>query len=212
MQFLAPSFAVHMKAYGFSPQFIGICFAVPGIMYASFAPLMYLFTRRAPKRAVMVFGILLNAVGMFFVGTSKTLGLENNPAMILFGLMILGASFAITSIPVLPEMLEAVETRSNFNYNKEELDNYISGLFVISAGFGEALGPILSSFLNDKYGFRESQDLFANGTVCFAIIYFLCAGHVKMLWKTRKERQLSSPIPPKHLDLDVIIEEEYTID
>ena len=155
-QFLAPSFAVHMKAFGFSPSFIGICFAVPGVIYAAFAPVMYLLTERMPKRAVIVLGAVVMSVGMFFVGTSKSLGLENNPAMIVIGLMILGASWAIMSIPVLPEMLEAVEMKADLNYNAEELDNFISGIFVISNGIGEAIGPILSSFLNDAYGFRES--------------------------------------------------------
>jgi hypothetical protein len=45
---------------------------------------------------------------MAFVGTSKTLGLDNNPAMIIMGLMIIGAASGMVSVPVLPEMLEAV--------------------------------------------------------------------------------------------------------
>ena len=155
-QFLAPSFAVHMKAFGFSPSFIGICFAVPGVFYASLAPIMYLFTERMPKRAVIILGALLLAVGMFFVGTSKSLGLENNPGMIVLGLMILGGSWAIMSIPVIPEMMEAVELRQDLNYNSEELDNFISGIFVVSNGIGESIGPVLSSVLNDSYGFREA--------------------------------------------------------
>ena len=145
-----------MKAFGFSPSFIGICFAVPGVIYAALAPIMYLFTERMPKRLVIVLGTLICAVGMFFVGTSKSLGLENNPAMIVLGLMFLGGSWAIMSIPVLPEMLEAVEMRPDLRYNAEELDNFISGIFVVSNGIGEAIGPLLSSFLNDAYGFREA--------------------------------------------------------
>lgn len=69
---------------------------------------MYLFTEKLPKRAVILIGICLMSIGMFFVGTSKTLGLENNPAMIILGLMIIGASAGMISIPVLPEMLDAI--------------------------------------------------------------------------------------------------------
>jgi hypothetical protein len=46
---------------------------------------------------------------MAFVGTSKELGLDNNPALIILGLMIIGAASGMVSIPVLPEMLEAVK-------------------------------------------------------------------------------------------------------
>ena len=130
LNFLAPSAAVHLKSYGFSPVFIGFAFAVPAICYAVTAPLLYLFTDRMPKRAVMLIGVLMCATGMFFVGTSKSLGLENNPEMIITGLIILGISWGIMSVPVMPEMQEAVEQREDLDYDEEELDNFISGIFV----------------------------------------------------------------------------------
>ena len=150
-----------MTKYGFSPAFIGFCFAVPGVIYAAISPLMYLFTQRMPKRAVILLGILLMSIGMFCVGTSKSLGLENNPAMIILGLMVIGAASGMISIPVLPEMLESIEEQNDLNYNMEELNNYISGIFVTCTGAGEFIGPVLSSFLNEKYGFREAQDIYA---------------------------------------------------
>ena len=145
-----------MTKYGFSPAFIGVCFAVPGIIYAAISPLMYLFTERLPKRAVILIGIMMMSLGMFFVGTSKSIGLENNPALILLGLMIIGASAGMISIPVLPEMLEAIDEKSDKKYNLEELNNFISGIFVTCTGLGEFIGPVLSSFLNERYGFREA--------------------------------------------------------
>ena len=108
-----------MVKFGFSPAFIGVCFAIPGVIYAALSPIMYLFTEKLPKRAVILIGIVLMAIGMFFVGTSKTLGLENNPAMIILGLMIIGASAGMISIPVLPEMLDSVEERKDLNYDPE---------------------------------------------------------------------------------------------
>lgn len=177
-----------MSKYGFSPAFIGFCFAVPGIIYAALSPLMYLFTERLPKRAVILIGILMMSVGMFFVGTSKSLGLENNPAMIILGLMIIGAAAGMISIPVLPEMLEAVEERNDRDYEPEELNNYISGLFVTCTGVGEFIGPVLSSFLNERYGFRVAQDIYAQIVLVFAFIYFFSAGHIYIFIKTDKEK------------------------
>lgn len=156
IQFFAPTYSVHMVKYGFSPAFIGLSFAVPGVIYAGLSPIMYLFTEKLPKRAVILLGILLMSIGMFFVGTSRTLGLENSPIMIMVGLMIIGAAAGMISIPVLPEMLEAIEERNDRNYNLEELNNYISGIFVTSTGIGEFIGPVLGSSLNHKYGFREA--------------------------------------------------------
>ena len=191
-----------MAKYGFSPAFIGVCFAVPGIIYAALSPLMYLFTERLPKRAVILIGILMMSIGMFFVGTSKSLGLENNPAMIILGLMIIGAAAGMISIPVLPEMLEAIEESSDKNYNVEELNNYISGIFVTCTGLGEFIGPVLSSFLNDRYGFREAQDIYANIIMAFAIIYFFSVGHIYIFFKTDKERSNTQSVPQKHVELE----------
>ena len=180
LNFLAPSAAIHFKTYGFSPVFIGFAFAIPAICYALTAPLLYLLTDKLPKRAVMLLGIILCAVGMFFVGTSKSFGLENNPEMIITGLIILGVSWGTMSIPVMPEMQEAVEVMSELQYDAEELDNFISGLFVLSTGAGESIGPILSSVLCDQFGFREAADIFAFIIVVYAVIYFFFCGHLRM--------------------------------
>ena len=180
LNFLAPSAAIHFKTFGFSPVFIGFAFAIPAICYALTAPLLYLLTDKLPKRAVMLLGIILCAVGMFFVGTSKSFGLENNPEMIITGLIILGVSWGTMSIPVMPEMQEAVEVMSEHQYDAEELDNFISGLFVLVTGAGQSIGPILSSVLYDQFGFREAADIFAFIIVVYAVIYFFFCGHLRM--------------------------------
>jgi cyanate permease len=102
-------FSVHMNKYGFSPAFIGCCFTVPAIIYASLSPIMYLLIQKISRRATIFLGIIALGIGMAFVGTSKELGLDNNPALIILGLMIIGAASGMVSIPVLPEMLEAVK-------------------------------------------------------------------------------------------------------
>ena len=188
IQFMAPAFSVHMQRYGFTPGFIGICFAIPGVIYAALSPLMYLFTQKLPKRAVIMIGIILMSVGMFFVGTSKTLSLENSPTMIILGLMIIGLAAGMISIPVLPEMLEAIEEKKDRNYDMEALNDYISAIFVTSTGLGEFIGPTLSSVLNDKYGFREAQDIYANIVLIFALLYFMSVGHFFIFIRTDRER------------------------
>ena len=166
-----------MKKYGFSPAFIGLCFAIPGIIYGAICPLMYLLTERLNKRAVIIIGTVCMSIGMMFVGTSRLLGFDNNPAIILMGMMIIGCSAGMISIPVLPEMLEAIEINPDMHYNPDDLDNYLSGIFVVATGIGEMLGPILSSFLNEGYGFRTAQDMFAIGCLSFAFFYFIMVGH-----------------------------------
>jgi len=152
IQYIAPTFSVHMRKYGFSPSFVGLCFCVPAIIYASLSPVMYIIIKKIGRRATILLGIILLGVGMAFVGTSKSLGLQNNPAMIIMGLMMIGGAGGMISIPVLPEMIEAVQERE-LNYPMDELENRISGLFCFSNGIGESIGPILGSSLYTAYGF-----------------------------------------------------------
>ena len=109
-----------------------------------------------PKRLVIIIGITLMAVGNFFIGTSEIFGAANDSDMILFGLCIIGIAAATITIPVLPEMLESVEQNEDCNFEEEELQDVISGLFVTSTGLGETIGPILSSVLVEMYDFRTS--------------------------------------------------------
>ena len=92
------------------------------------------------------------------------------------------------SIPALPEMLEALEVRGDLNYNPEELDNYISGLFVIGNGVGEAVGPILSACLNEGYGFRTAQFTYSSVLMLYALVYFFAVGHFSICSRTPKEQ------------------------
>jgi len=97
-----------MKKYGFSPAFVGVCFCVPAMIYASLRPNNVPLSLENFPRATIFLGILAVGVGIAFLGTSKTLGIENNPAMIIMVLMIIGAASGMVSVPVLSEMLEAV--------------------------------------------------------------------------------------------------------
>ena len=119
---------------------------------------------------------------MAFIGTSKTLGLDNNPAMIIMGLMIVGAASGMVSIPVLPEMLEAV-AENNLKYDMHELENKISSLFCFATGIGESLGPISGSTLYTAYGFRFAQEAAAVFLIFWGLLYFCFCGGFSIFFR-----------------------------
>jgi len=183
INFIAPTFSVHMKKYGFSPAFIAFCFCVPAIFYASLSPIMYLLVEKISRRATIFMGILALGVGMAFIGTSKMLGLENNPALIILGLMILGTASGMVSVPVLPDMLEAVQ-EAKFKYDMHELENRITSLFCLATGIGEVMGPIIGSSLYTAYGFHFAQEASASFLICLGFLNFIFCGHIHMFYKT----------------------------
>ena len=176
IQFMAPSVAPYLHHIGFSPGYIAVYFAIPAILYAAGSLSIYLLTDRMQRRLVIFMGLLLESFGMYLLGTPSDLG-KNSQVVMLLGAAFVGASAGMVSIPAIPEMLDAIDAVEELNLNPEELENYISGVFVICNGIGEALGPVLSSCLNEAYGFRAAQSIYAGLLLLYGLAYFVGVGH-----------------------------------
>ena len=64
------------------------------------------------KRGVLLIGYVIITFGMLMIGGSDMLNIFNfkgHPTFIFVGLMLLGMSGGLISIPVLPEMVETYE-------------------------------------------------------------------------------------------------------
>jgi MFS family permease len=102
IQYLAPTMAIHLQEYGFSQTAIGLSYGIPAILYAMTAPFVYRLCQRMEKRGVVLIGFVTISVAMLMVG--------GQPNSVFIGLCLLGLSIGLVTIPVLPEMLESVET------------------------------------------------------------------------------------------------------
>jgi len=151
--YLQPILALHLQLFGYSGSFIGLCFAIPTLIYASTAPLVFLLTGKLPKRTVIFLGYLTMSTALFLIGPSKWLGLQQTSGLILTGLCVLGLGGGMTIIPVLPEMIEAISADGEVDVDEFELNETISGIFIAAQGLGETLGPIMGSQLVERYGF-----------------------------------------------------------
>lgn len=129
------------------------------------------------------------------------LGLEADADFVLFGLCMIGCAAAMIAIPVMPECLEAIENDPHYNFNSDEINNEISGIFVTMTGIGETLGPIACSIMNELYGYTLSIDMFASFLMCFGLLYFFLAGGFSILTYTESEKERKSIIvDPGHIE------------
>ena len=193
IQFMAPSVAPYLHHIGFSPGYIAVYFAIPAILYAASSLGVYILTDRLQKRLVICMGLLLQSTGMYLLGTPDDLG-KNSQLVMMLGAIFIGLSAGMIAIPAIPEMLEAIDAIEELNLNPEELDNYISGVFVICNGIGEAIGPVLSSTLNEAYGFRAAQTIYAGMLLLYGLSYFIGVGHFDMF---SEPTQTTPGGPPK---------------
>ena len=101
------------------------------------------------------------------------------------GLTLTGLSAGLVTIPVLPEMLESVESDKELadKFDLAGMESLISGLFIFFQSIGEASGPVVSSYLTDKYGFTTSQEVYTAYLTIFFIAYFFTCGNFSMFGK-----------------------------
>jgi hypothetical protein len=108
------------------------------------------------KRGLIIVGLTVIQIAMLMIGGSDTLddvlaNFHGDSFFIFLGLCLVGLSAGLVSIPVLPEMLESIEQDEELasQYELDDMENLISGLFVSFQSAGEALGPSVASILSD---------------------------------------------------------------
>jgi Flp pilus assembly protein protease CpaA len=81
--------------------------------------MVFILTKRLPNRLVMLIGLFLASFSMLLIAKSPIFGLEPSSTMMIAGLVGLGASMPLITIPLKPESLDAIESRGDLNYNPE---------------------------------------------------------------------------------------------
>ena len=171
---------------------------------------MPILTKKFEWRANIMIGFLILMIGGIFIGPSKTFGLPSVSApMMITGLCILGSGAAFTVIPVIPEMLNAID--GQYPDHKAEISDNFSGIFNVAGGFGQIIGPTIAGLLKGEVGFNYTFDILNLWVLLFTLTYiFVCDGigslgrsfkATALRWKRNKNRQTSSPIS-HHLLVD----------
>jgi len=162
--------------YGFSNLLIGFTFAVPTIAYILTGPLLLpLIAKKFESRATMMCGFFILGFSMTFVGPSNVFGFpDTSTAMMIIGLIVLGTGAACTVIPVIPEMMNAVE--GQYEEHSSEVSDTFSGIFNIAGGFGQIVGPSVAGVLADQVGFNWTFDIVFFIIIGYNIIYILVCG------------------------------------
>lgn len=125
----------------------------------------------------------LLGIFLFLVGPSSLLGFNESMTLIIAGLFLTACFLAPLAIPVMPEVLSAVEEQYKAT-DRQRTGDYASALFNTALGLGQVLGPLVGAPLYASIGFRKTEDVMALICISFAIIYFFCAGGLKAFKRT----------------------------
>lgn len=99
-----------MSALGFGEILIGIAFAIPTIIYAMTAPIIHKFTKIIRKGGVILLGYFVSIIAYLLIGPSVIFGPYYNSGVVtMIGYSMLGFACSMIIIPILPDIIEAVE-------------------------------------------------------------------------------------------------------
>lgn len=119
-------------------------------------------------------GYVFIMLALLFDGPSATLHLPDSLVLIILGLFFTGMGAASTVIPIIPEMLDAVEGEF---VNDVAVKDAASGMFNMANGFGQIVGPVMAGALADAVGFRYCCDILALMVFVFLTLYIIvCDG------------------------------------
>jgi hypothetical protein len=109
--FADPILAPHLEnEKGLSTWQIGLVFGLPIAAYIITGPLLLQrLTKHFVLRTVIHIGFFAQALALLLVGPSETLHFMDRLGITLFGMFCIGVGAAFTVIPIIPEMLDAVE-------------------------------------------------------------------------------------------------------
>lgn len=96
-------------------------------------------------------------------------------------MVALGNSFCL--ILILPEVIQNYQKKYKCGEN-EVLNDKCSGLFNSNVCLGSMIGPLIGGWMNDKYGFRVTNDAMAIFIGIYSFIY------LTMTWEKSKDEKL----------------------
>lgn len=178
MSFNTPLISNHLVDYGYSPVFMGSSMVTASTFYVISMPVVSILTKRMSKKGVLFIGLFCLITGCNISGIDLIENWFSPGLFTIFGISMMGFGVGTALIPIMPEIIEGIESSPRFKNGYDEiiLHNHLAGYFICCQALGEALGPLISSLLERGIEFRPAQKALCIGVTLFLIGYLLSCG------------------------------------
>lgn len=113
---------------------IGFCFGLPTITYIITGPfLLQKLTAHFEKRTTIHFGLLFMTISLLVIGPSYILHLPKQVWITIVGFAIIGMGAASSVVPIIPEMLDAVDGKYS---DEAQVKDVAASIFNMANGVG----------------------------------------------------------------------------
>ena len=147
------------EVYGLSTSIISLIYSIQSVGFmltAHFAPKL---VHRFSLVAVVIVAQLVQACAAFMVGPSNLLHLPELLALTIVGFFISGLASPFSIVSPYSELEYCLEAHKDKNFDPEEVQDIVSGVFNSSYAFGGITGPLFGGYVNSATNFRTTSDI-----------------------------------------------------
>lgn len=156
ISFFQATLEPHIRQYNLTPVVVGLVFIVTGATYGSSAPGWgWLCDKYFHPKTIAVFGGLILIIGVSLVGPAPFLPFQGSLLLVILGLVLHGLGIGARLVSSFTDALQTAI--SSGLPNDIETYGMVSGLWTSSFALGAFIGPTVSGFLFDKYGFANAS-------------------------------------------------------
>ena len=178
LQFLDPILSLHMEDLGMKSDDTGFAFALFSLTWGVGSPVVGFVCQHINRRVVVCLSFIVVGVSLLLTGPSKAIGIAESMGIVLVGLALLGFGVSGCVVPLLPEIVDAINEEEKEKAGGEAKQNSqvadkAAALYNMSFALGAILGPPIGGAIDDARGFSFTCDIFALTSFAFAVIYLI---------------------------------------
>ena len=127
------------------------------------------------RRYILLGGAFMGCVSLLLNGPSNWIGMPYTKGYLVAGQIACGFGQSMAMIPALKEMTETVKPYYAESKHKK-VAGLCGGVMNCSLGAGQFVGPILSTFLLARVGYRSTEDYISIMYALFFLVFLFTSG------------------------------------
>ncbi|CDW73779.1 permeases of the major facilitator superfamily [Stylonychia lemnae] len=148
-----------MKTYQYEPWVVSLIQSVQPVGFLLTTHFASRIIKRFNPQLIVILAQGFQALAAFLVGPSQFFGIPEKIYIMTIGLLLTGIASPYNLITPFSILSQTVESKKNKNYNSEQVQDIISGLFNSFYAIGGISGPIFGGYVFQLTNFRTTSDI-----------------------------------------------------
>ncbi len=174
--FLDVTLIIHLKDdLGLNETQGGYFFASNALLFTFTSPVIGYITQKRyiQTRYITMTSLIVGIIGLLLLGPSYLLPISVKSIISPFiGMTIYGFVISLGFVPLLSELIEAVEEKMGIK-DHEQISDKCSAVYNCTWAFGSIIAPIIGGVMADNLTFQETCDILAFIAAIYTAFYII---------------------------------------